>query len=320
MSSAIPEGATGPGPEDHSEYIPDTSANNAPVEQNNIPDETLNAAPQSQPVTDSNGNPAWNPLREKLPESLFKEIEPEIQKWDKNYQQVQQQFAPYKHFAEQGVPPETIQKAIQLAQVLNANPRAVFDELQKRYSFGVESSGQGQQEQEDPEDNEQDGYDPEDTSNPANIDLSKNPQFVAWQQQQQQMQEYLQQQQDREIQQQTQQELDSQWAEVKRLNGKDLSKDEQLEVIRRANWIADMKDQQTGKQGFHEPDLREGFKDYQQFVNQIRGTRANSTAPDVLGGTGGVPAPPKGITADMTDEERVDYIAERTRQLNEANQ
>jgi hypothetical protein len=316
MSSAIPEGATGPGPEDHSEYIPDTNASNASVEPNNIPDEIPSTTPLSPtPDTITDGNPAWNPFREKLPASLFNEVRPELDKWDKNYQQVQQQFAPYKSFAEQGVPPETIQKAMQLAQVLNANPRAVWEELNSRYNFGAELSGQGQQEQQKVDEDGPDEYDPDAPFDLANVDLTKNPQFKAWQEQTARQEEYLQNQRNAEIQRETQAELDSQWSEVKRLNGRDLNQQEQLEVIRRANWIADMKDQQTGKPGYHEPDLREGYRDYAQFVQQVRGTRANNTAPDVLGGTGGVPAPPKGITADMSDDERTDYIVARLRQL-----
>lgn len=296
----IPQGLENDGPPDHEEYIPPA------VPQQETSQETDNNSQGYVPSGDSNdsegtgntgGNPAWTPLLEKIPTPFHDEIKPFLSEWDSNFNKVQSQFAPYKPIIEQGIKPEDINQSLQLARLLSANPRLVYDQLAERFGF---NSGQGREEEtneEDPEDNEENNFD-----NPMD-----DPRLAPFIQQQQQMAEYLQQQQAIQQEQQLQQEIQQEWQSIEKAHGSPIPQDIRAEMIQRAIFIADQKGT--------EPSLKEGYDSYNAFVNKVRGQKANNTAPQVFGGNGGLPSTPQGITGDMSDEDRINYIAERARIL-----
>lgn len=298
----IPQGLENEGPPSHSEYIP-------PVVSAEPSTETFGQEPVGTEGSNSEGtgnktghNPAWNPIFEKIPEPFHKEITPYLSDWDKNFEKVQSQFAPYKSFVDQNVSPEAINNSLQLAQLINANPRLVFDQLGARFGF---NSGQGQEEvggdEDDPQDQETDPID-----NPLD-----DPRLKPFIERQQQMESYLQQQQQKEDEQRLNQSIQQEWQNIEKSHGSPIPQDIKAEMIKRAIWIAD----NNGS----EPDLKAGYDDYNAFVTRVRGQKANNTAPQVFGGNGGLPSSPNGISADMSDQQRIDYIAERARILNESN-
>lgn len=295
----IPQGLENDGPPDHSEYVPP-----APEPEVN----SQNSAPEVQ-RTEGTGddesekfNPAWNPLLEKIPTPFHKEVAPYLKEWDSNYNKVQSQVTPFKPFIEQGVTPESIQQSLRLAQMIQANPRAIYDELGNR--FGFATSGQGQEvDEDDDEDEDTDGID-----NPLD-----NPALAPILQRQQQMEEYLAEQvrvqQERELDQQIQNE----WQSLEKKHGSPIPQDIKAEMVRRSLWIADQKGEN------YEPRIEDGYNDYNAWVNRVRAQKANNSAPEVFNGTGGVPSTPTGITGDMTDEQRIAYIAQRAAALNNDN-
>lgn len=128
--------------------------------------------PQSQPqAPESNGNPAWKPFLDVLPSSLHPTVMPVLQQWDKGVQekfqqqaQLQQQFEPWQPLVEQGIDPQTI---VGLLNLLNNDPRALYDNLGQYHGF---TADQGQQQ--GSEFNLDEIQDPE-----QSYDLAQNPEF-----------------------------------------------------------------------------------------------------------------------------------------------
>jgi len=104
------------------------------------------AAPQDaeaplppSPEDQVRGNPAWGEILDKTPSQLHPMMIPVFQKWDKNFQDVQSRYAPYKDYVDNNVSPDDIGQALQITHLLNNNPRAVFDEMVKTFgeTWGV---------------------------------------------------------------------------------------------------------------------------------------------------------------------------------------
>jgi hypothetical protein len=93
-------------------------------------------------------NPAWNDVINYIPEEERAKVIPKLQEWDNNFAKVQSDFAPYKPLLEHKVSMEEVSRAFQFAQLVNTNPRAVYDELGQRFGFG-----QGQQQVNKEDDN-----------------------------------------------------------------------------------------------------------------------------------------------------------------------
>lgn len=144
-------------------------------------------------VSQLGGNPAWGEIFDKLPGGYQQMIAPTLQKWDKNFQQVQEQFAPYKSFAEQKVSADDIQQAMELRKLALENPRQIFDVLQQ--TFGEEwGLTQGQPEtpqvpqQGQPQDQVTDLSAP---PNPADFDITQHPKVQEMMKNQDTMAQYL---------------------------------------------------------------------------------------------------------------------------------
>lgn len=302
----IPQGLENDGPPDHSEYIPPAPSPEPQAQdnQNNVP-ETQRSAGTGDNDSDSDNsdikfNPAWNSLLDKIPTPFHKEVAPFLKKWDSDYNSVQSQFAPYKPLIEQGVTPDSIQNSLRLAQMIQANPRAIYDELGQRFGFAT-PSGQGQEVDEDDEEDENtDGIE-----NPLD-----NPALAPYIERQQQMEQYLAEQERHRYEQELDREIQNEWNQIEKNHGSPIPQEIKAEMVRRSLWVADQKGDG------YEPKLIDGYNDYNNWVNRVRAQKANNSAPEVFNGTGGVPSTPNGITADMTQEQRVAYIAERAKALN----
>jgi hypothetical protein len=98
---------------------------------------TPEVTPSTTEGGDNGFNPAWNPLLEKLPTEFHHIVAPTLREWDtgvqKRFEQVQSKFKPYEQFAEQNVAPDDIQVAMQVANLLQTNPRFVYDKMMEQY-------------------------------------------------------------------------------------------------------------------------------------------------------------------------------------------
>ncbi len=286
-------------------------------ESANIPDDNLGVPDdfgQDEQVQQENTqevkqNPAWNSVLEPLPQEFHKQIMPKLQEWDDNFAKVQSEYAPYKPLLENKIPYESVQKAFQLAALLNSNPRAVYDDLGQRFGF---NSGQGQQQVEDNDEDEEPN--PQDIGGEG-FDITKHPQFVQLQNVVNQLQNGITQQQQAvqqsQLEAQAQSEIDTEFRTLESKVGK-LPDDIKTEIVRRAMLIGDAR----GDGNYW---IEEGYQDYAKFVNRIRNTRANNSAPETLSGNGGMPQQRKN-TAQMSEDERVDHWANMAQKLAEGNQ
>lgn len=237
-----------------------------------------------EPQDEVKNNPAWDAILGYIPEDKRPEVLPKFKEWDDNFAKVQSEYAPYKPLLEHKVPMEEVQRAFAFANLVNTNPRALYDELGQRFGFG-----QGQQQV----DNKEDEEDP-DLEKPEIPDLTKHPQFIAMQQTIQQFQEAAQREAERQENVRIQQETDNQFAAIENAHKVKLSPQVRSEILNRTVIIGD----RTGHY-----DINEGYKDYASFVSQVRNSRANNTAPRVFSGSGGLPATNKSF-GEMTEDER----------------
>jgi len=154
---------------------------------------------ETAPVEDNQPsyNPAWSELMEAMPSSLHPLMAPHLQKWDQNFQQVQERFNPYKDFADRNISADALNTSLQVAQTLDTNPGLVLEKLIEnaqvlgldltKYGFGQQQNpSQGQPGSNDTVDFSQ----VPDFSNDGQVDISQHPQVLALQQQLQNLQEF----------------------------------------------------------------------------------------------------------------------------------
>lgn len=96
-------------------------------------------------------NPNFQPLLNDIPSDLHAKVIPHLQEWDKNYGQLQSEYAPWKPVLSSGVTPEMVQNGLNLMNLLDSNPEGLWRALGDNYKFGQEQqqqanagAGQGQ--------------------------------------------------------------------------------------------------------------------------------------------------------------------------------
>ncbi len=127
-------------------------------------------------TTNSSENPAWNDILQALPEDLHTVVKPMLEQWDSTVQdkiqQVHKQYEPYKPLVEHEVDMDYIDQAIYIAQQLENNPQEVIDRAieafklpyQKGEAVSINNGGAG---------------DPNPFENTDLEDISQHPQFKA---------------------------------------------------------------------------------------------------------------------------------------------
>lgn len=214
-------------------------------------------------------NPAWEEMLGKVPEEFHTVLTPTLSEWDKNFQKVQQEYAPFKDFVENNIPVETIQQSLQIRDLLENNPRGVYDFLQSQYNYGA-------QEAEKPGPPEEEEYNYDEAS-----DVSSHPKFRELSQQVEGFQQYFQQQQQKEIEQNVQREIESEYQKIaETYAGGKLDEQTKIDIARLA-------------MGAGDNNLQNAAKDY--FTRFRTPARASDSAPPVMRGTSRVP---KGMTPE----------------------
>lgn len=242
-------------------------------------------------------NPAWNDILSVIPEPLHAQVTPHLSKWDKSFQDVQQKFAPYKQFAEQGVTPDLISNSLTLAQAIQADPQAVYNQMREQFGLSHEEAveaiedaeeGQGDEEYGDEEDGEDYG-----------AAIENHPLVQQLQAEQQRLIEMQETRQREEMLDNIRREVEAEWSEIEQMAGGKLPDHIRADIQQRALNLA-------GDDGM--PRLMDGFKQHIQFASQIRNSSANNSAPSVASGNGLLPT---AKVHDMaTSEGRRNFIAD----------
>jgi hypothetical protein len=108
-------------------------------------------------------NPNFQPLLNDIPQDLHQKIIPHLQQWDKNFNdrvgKLQSDYEPWKPVLNSGATPDMVQTGLNILNLLERDPKALYDALVENYKFEQEQqqagpvTGQGQQQQqEDPYD------------------------------------------------------------------------------------------------------------------------------------------------------------------------
>lgn len=79
------------------------------------------------------GNPAWNPYLEKVPAGMHSLVKPAFEAWDQDvqrrFQEINEQWGPYKKFRDEKVDPEYLDRARSFADKLQNDPVSVYQTL-----------------------------------------------------------------------------------------------------------------------------------------------------------------------------------------------
>lgn len=242
--------------------------------------------------TESNAgvNPAWNEMLSSVPEEFHPHLISHLDKMDKGVQQrftkVQQQFSPYKEFAELNVPTQDIQQALQIYHAMNTQPKSVWEMLGNQFNFGAEQKpGPAAEEQvEDYDLNEEN-------------DLTKNPQFKALADKLSGAEQFIQNIQKAERQAEVNKSVDAEAAKV-------LEAFPDIDMAAVATFAIGQSNQ-TNKL----PDLMAAATYLDSLIPKAR---VSDTAPPVIrAGNRGVPQNAQKKFGDMTSDEKTAYVLAR---------
>lgn len=266
--------------------------------------ESIDTPEPSEGTTDTTKNPAWDPILNLIPEQLHSQVIPHLSKTDKHVQQLQQTYAPYKSFIDQGITPEAINQGLTLGQAIAQNPQAVYDQMRNQFGLShaeaiqalednEDEDGQGLEGGYDDDDDDEDGIDIDDV-------IANHPAFRQLQEQAERNNQ-REQEQAREVQLNSiREEVDREWSEIETMVGGKLSDDIKEDIMQRALHLA----------GDGLPVLKDGFNAHIKFVTKIRNTTANNSAPSVAEGNGLLPGAHKYdmTSADGRQQRMVDLM------------
>ena len=218
--------------------------------------------------------PEWTEFLDTIPSEFVSKATPVLEKWDKNFQEVQLANSKYKPFEEFiSNDPETLRNAMQIMQMIENDPRGIFDRIGTHHGFLNDEAGQGDEEDDEFEDDSFEEDDP----------IASNPAFQQMQQQNEAFQAYVEEQENKKMEAQADQFIQSQFSEVTKLHGSELSADDKQVLSNIA--LGNM--QNSGKL-----DIVGAYSQYSRIVSNARNTTANNSIPSVLSGTGAVPKTP----------------------------
>lgn len=229
----------------------------------------------------------WADYVKDLPDSVRPLVEPKFKDWDANvtkrFQQVHSEYEPLKPFkslVDNGLDFDSVQQAVQFAQLVNEDPQRVYEALAEQYGYGKEQGSV------DPEAG--DSFDDEPTAD----DLANNPEFAKYREMTEQMAQIMVEQQRAVQMAEEEAALDAQLASLREQHGDFDEEYVMAKVYAGASW-----------------------DDAINAYNSLAGRFQQPAAPVVMGSGGGLPS--QSINpAQMTDKERKALVAQLAAQAN----
>jgi hypothetical protein len=228
-------------------------------------------------------NPAWQELYGVLPESLRPIVAPVLQKWEQGTQQQFQQnaermraYEPYQELIDAGIPPDRIEQALAVAQLIDTDPRGFLQQMQ---TFFPSEEPQQQQQQ------ESEGY----TFEEQPFQLDNDPNFRQIKEQQDLIAQVL-----------------TAQLEQERANEEDQLLDQEL--TRLQNQYGEFDENYVFGLALNGVELEDAVQKYFNLVEGIRSApRADSQIPNIVAPGGGMPSE-RIDPAEMTNEQRKAYV------------
>lgn len=120
-----------------------------------VPD--VSQQPQEAPA-EGGHNPRWDGFLKDIPTAYHPMFEKQLSEWDKGvnqrFQEIHQEYSPYKEFKEQQVDPELLRYGLQILDVLENNPQGLYTALQQNLGLTPEQAQQVVEGQQPPDQNE----------------------------------------------------------------------------------------------------------------------------------------------------------------------
>ena len=263
--------------------------------------ELTTEAPQDH-STEEQANPFWGEVEKLTGPNVYQLIKPHLAKADTEARQrveaVNQSYAPWKAFADQGIQPQQVQQAIAVVKQLNESPEQVFESLRSFLEREGRMPSQAELKKEVQEDTEE--VDPRDEQLQT---LAEQQRLIA---------EFLQNQQLQGQQQAAAQEADT-WLETEVSKLKDPKKGFDEADIKEIVRIAAFQAQQTGQ----DPDsLAAAEAQYVAMRDRIRTTpRPGQVAPRLPSGPGGGTPQQQAVDpSTLTKDQRRELVAQMLQQ------
>lgn len=251
------------------------------------------------------GNPAWSGLLGSLPEGLHGVVRPYLEEWDKGvnnrFQKIHSDYEPlkaYQQFAEQGLTPEALMQAHSLFNLINEDPRRVYDQMGA--AFGFNNPEQGRQEQSQGQNLDDFGF--EETPDASQVDIENHPKIVEMREKLEQAEQYIQAQYQQELNKQVETELDGEIDSLYEKFNLDPN-DDRPEQFAMGLALSGMS-------------LEAGFQKYVELTQSILQNDPARTAQRILPASGGVPSS-KVNPAELNRGETKSLLANMIKQANE---
>lgn len=263
--------------------------------------ELTTEAPQDH-STEEQANPFWGEVEKLTGPNVYQLIKPHLAKADTEARQrveaVNQSYAPWKSFADQGIQPQQVQQAIAVVKQLNESPEQVFESLRSFLEREGRMPSQAELKKEVQEDTEE--VDPRDEQLQT---LAEQQRLIA---------EFLQNQQLQGQQQAAAQEADT-WLETEVSKLKDPKRGFDDSDIKEIVRIAAFQAQQSGQ----DPDsLAAAEAQYVAMRDRIRTTpRPGQVAPRLPSGPGGGTPQQQAVDpSTLTKDQRRELVAQMLQQ------
>lgn len=247
------------------------------------------------------GNPAWAEFYEVLPTNLHSQVRPVLEKWDKGtqakleeYSTQVKQYEPYKNLVDNQIPAEYVDQAIQIAQLIDSDPKAFMAQLQSIF-------GETQQPQTTQQPNKADEPKPTDDSlfDEKPFDITSDPRFQELKNNQDILANYLSQQAQAEQAAKGDQLLAT---EMQNLTSKYGQFDERYVITLGASGMP----------------LEDAVKQYQEIVGQAQNTpRSDASVPSIISPSGSVPQERVNVAELSTNDRKqlvMNYLAQASQQ------
>jgi hypothetical protein len=251
----------------------------------------------------SGGHPAWQEILSVVPEMLHDKIRPALEKWDTGVQnklsEVHSQYDAFKPFVEGKVPATDLQAGLELVQLLNSDPKRLYDHMRDFYKFNEAGAASGQGQQQSTEE-----FDLGSAYGNEEVDLSENPAIRQIREQNEQLMAQFTAQQEAQQAKEADIWITSRQAEISaNLATKGITNPDWDYILNRAL----VESQSTGD---YDKALNNAASAFESLVNSYRTPVANASAPPVMSPNGAIPASGPSTPAQLSTDDRKKYLAQ----------
>lgn len=297
------------------EFTPESQESESTFSEPQLPEEgvepnqepTPSGEQQSNAEREVEDNPAWKDILDPVPEHFHPHLKGHLSRMNKYAQEQQQAAASYKEFTDNNISKDQLVQGLQFINLLNTNPRGVYDYLQQQYNFQQAQAAAAQGQEQQREENQNGNQSLE--LGEEQSDIFKDPRYQQMANQAQFAAQAVQQMQEQQMAAQAQYQVDT---EIKAIENHPQYKSLPMDlIIRTALGMAAEQEARTGtKVGADVMAAAKSLWDTGAFVPKTRVT----PPPNLSRARSGVPADSEPEYGKMTRQQRTAYVAEMMRQ------